>query len=150
VLAALDAVRPTAGVDLAGALERLGAALLRRGIVVVVSDFYLEAADAVRALAGLRARGHDVIAFHVLDPAERDLGLEEAQVLEDLETGERMPVVPAQVRASYRQLVSDHVEALGRECAALDIDFVSLDTAAPLDHALFHFLSRRARRSGQR
>jgi uncharacterized protein (DUF58 family) len=150
VLAALEGVRPTPGVDLVGALERLGAALLRRGIVVVVSDFYLDAADAVRALAGLRARGHDVIAFQVLDPAERDLELEEAQVLEDLETGERMPVVPAALRAAYRDLVSEHIEALGRECTALDIDFTSLDTTAPLDHALFHFLSRRARRSGQR
>jgi len=150
VLAALDRVKPVAGADLARALERLGAALLRRGIVVVVSDFYVEAGEAVRALAGLRARGHDVIAFHVLDPAERDLGLDDPGVLEDLETGERMPVVPAEVRDGYRALVAAHIEAIGRECTALEIDYLALDTATPLDHALFHFLSRRARRTGQR
>ena len=146
VLVVLENVTAVAGVDLAGALDRLGAALTRRGIVVVISDFYLDAADAARALAGLRARGHDVIAFQVLDPVERDLGIEGAQVLEDLETGARMPVVPEQVRGSYRALVEEHVAALGRECTALQVDFTSLGTDDPLDHALFQFLSQRARR----
>jgi uncharacterized protein (DUF58 family) len=150
VMATLETVVATPGADLAAALDRLGAALTRRGIVVVVSDFYLDAVDAARALGGLRARGHDVIAFQVLDTRERTLDLEGAQILVDMESGERMPVIPQQVRASYQALLEDHVAALGRECAARDMDFTSLDTASALDHALFHFLSERARRAGQR
>lgn len=144
-VAALERVVPVAGADLVTALERLGAALLRRGVVVVVSDFYLDAAQAAQALGGLRARGHDVIAFQVLDRAERELDLDGPRVLEDLETGARMPVVPERVRDAYRAVVRDHVTALGDACAAHGVEFRSLDTAAPLDHALFHFLSERAR-----
>jgi uncharacterized protein (DUF58 family) len=146
VVAALARARPAAGADLATALDRLGVALLRRGIVVVVSDFYLEVTEAARALGGLRARGHDVLVFHVLDPREQDLELGDAQVLEDLETGERMPVVPAEVRARYRELVAGHVEALGKACAARDIEYMPLSTAMALDHALFGFLSQRSSR----
>jgi len=150
VLAALGRLRPAAGADLATALERLGAALTRRGIVVVVSDFYLEPGDAARALGGLRARGHEVLAFHLLDPRERDLDLGGAQVLEDLETGARMPVVPERVRERYRELVSGHVAALSDACLARDIEFTSLGTDQPLDHALFRFLSQRTRRGRSR
>jgi uncharacterized protein (DUF58 family) len=145
VVAALERVRPTAGADLATALDRLGAALLRRGVVVVVSDFYLDAGQAAAALGGLRARGHDVIAFQVLDRAERELDLDGPRVLEDLETGARMPVVPERARAAYRTLLREHVTALGDACIAHGVEFVSLDTSAPLDHALFRFLSERAR-----
>ncbi len=150
VVAALERVTPVAGADLARACDRLGAALTRRGIVVVVSDLYLDADAACRALGGLRARGHEVIVFQVLDPVERDLSLDGAQVLVDLETGERMPVVPARVRARYRALLAEHLTALADGCAARDIEFTSLDTTAPLDHALFRFLSQREKRGRAR
>ena len=150
VMATLEGVTVSRGDDLVAALDRLGAALTRRGVVVVVSDFYLDAVDAGRALGGLRARGHDVIAFHLLDPAERALDLKGAQVLEDMETGDRMPVIPEQVRERYRALLDEHVAALERECLALDVDFMSLTTDRPLDHALFRFLSERARRAVRR
>ena len=145
VVAALERVVPSAGADLAGALDRLGTALIRRGIVLVVSDFYLDPVQAAEALGSLRARGHDVIAFQVLDPVERELDLDGPLVLEDLETGARMPVVPDRARAAYRELVREHVAALGDACAAHGVEFTSLDTSAPLDHALFRFLSERAR-----
>jgi len=150
VVAALGRAVPAAGADLARALDRLGTALTRRGIVVVISDFYLEAVDAAKALASLRARGHEVLAFQLLDPRERDLDLGGAQVLEDMETGERLPVVPDRVHADYRRLMDAHVAALASACAARRIEFTSLATDAPLDHALFRFLSQRMRGNRRR
>ena len=47
------------------------------------------------AMRPLRYRGHDVIVFHVLDPAEIDFPFDDAASFEDLETGDRMPIVPA-------------------------------------------------------
>lgn len=144
-VAALARAKPTAGSDLSNALERLGNILLRRSMVVVVSDFYLEIETAMQALGGLRARGHDVIAIQILDPDERLLNLDGAQVLRDLETGQLMPVVPSEVRERYRELIDQHVAQLTDGCVARGIDFVSLDTSQPLDLALFHFLARRSR-----
>ena len=88
----------------------------------------------------LRFRGHDVIVFHVLDPAEIDFPFDEAASFEDLESGDRMPVVPEALREQYRALVQAHIAALGRLFTDSRIDYALFNTSVPLDHALFHYL----------
>ena len=46
----LECVEPGPGGEMGSCLEALAGALIRRGIVVVVSDFYLPPDEAVRAL----------------------------------------------------------------------------------------------------
>lgn len=149
VLHALQRLRPGGRGDLSRALARAGEVLQRRGIVVVLSDFYVEPEAASLALAGLRTRGHDVIALQVLDPLERDLArdpaLELGVVLEDAESAERLPVLPAEQAAAYRALLDDHVSTLTRACGERGVDFSCLDSAAPLDEALRGYLLGRAR-----
>ena len=119
----------------------------RRGVVVVISDFY-EPPNAVRsALAHLRGRGNDIIAFHVLDRAEREFPFEQASGFRDLETGVTIPVVPEGARARYRELVEAHVDSLSHLLAQAGVDYTLLDTARPLDDALFAYLSDRQRLS---
>jgi hypothetical protein len=55
------------------ALRRVTSLLARRGLVVLVSDLLLERDLALTALRYLRHRGHQVIVFHVMDPAEIEL-----------------------------------------------------------------------------
>jgi uncharacterized protein (DUF58 family) len=145
VLHALDRV----GEGRAGAIRPplLKAAELfrRRGLVAVISDLY-EEPDVVReAVLGLQGRGSDLIVFHVLDPAEIQFPYDRACSFEDVETGQRMPVVPEYVREQYRSLVAEHVARLGRELGEGRVDYALLDTSLPLDQALFAFLSRRER-----
>ncbi len=128
---------------LLGVTERLR----RRGIVALVSDLYDEPQAVVDAVKPLRYRGHDVVVFHVLDPAEVDFPFDEAASFQDLETGERLPVVPDALREQYRSLVRDHIETLGRLFKDNRIDYALFNTAVPLDYALFHYLSSRERLS---
>jgi len=144
ILRTLDRARAKAGGDLLRALERLSERLGRRGIVVVISDFYADPADVAVALDALRVHGHDVIALHVLDPLERDLALPGPTVLEDLETGERVPVTP-KGRFAYRALVDAHVDALTRALGDRRIDYDCFVTDRPLDDMLWRYLSNRAR-----
>lgn len=132
--------------DLPAACERLASLPGRRGIAVLVSDFYCEPEHALGALDNLRLRGHDVIALHVLDPMECDLDLSAPDVLEDLETGVRIPVTPSG-RARYGELVQAHVDALDRGCRERGMDYACLVTDRPLDEMLWHYLSQRARLS---
>jgi uncharacterized protein (DUF58 family) len=125
------------------AAERLS----RRGIVLVVSDFYEEPDQVMAALRLLRGRGHDVMVFHVLDPAELELPFDEPTSFEDLETGERLPVLPQRLRAGYRDVVQAHVAELERRISAERMDYLLLDTSKPLDHALFRYLTIRERRA---
>lgn len=144
ILQALDQARAEGRGDVIQALSRIGERLGRRGIVVVISDFYAAPQDIAVALDSLRVRGHDVIALHVLDPFERDLALSDPTVFEDLESGERLPVTP-KGRAAYRQLVDRHVDALSRALGDRRIDYDCFVTDRPLDDMLWRYLSNRAR-----
>jgi uncharacterized protein (DUF58 family) len=125
-------------------MGQLAERLRRRGIVVVVSDFYADTDEVTRALDALRLRGHDVSAFHLLDPLEQDLVLDEPTVLRDLETGAQVPVSPSQ-RKDYRDKVSAHVAALTKACGERQLDYTCLPTDQPLDAVLMRYLSDRAR-----
>ncbi|HEY6805681.1 MAG TPA: DUF58 domain-containing protein [Pyrinomonadaceae bacterium] len=126
-------------------LHQLADALTRRGIVVIISDFYDEPDRLKDAFQHLRFKGHDLIAFHILDQNELDFNFSDpVLLLEDAETQEQMPVLPDVVMNGYRERMRKHVEDM-RLCAASNhVDYELLTTKQPLDYALFSFLSRRS------
>jgi uncharacterized protein (DUF58 family) len=146
ILHTLDKARPGKQTDFAKPLNQVGHFLHRRGIVAIISDFYDDPEQIVKHVRELAFQGNDVVLFHVLDPDEIDLKLEESSVLEDLETGERIEVVPEYAGSQYRQLIRDHIEKLQYDCRAAHIDYALMDTSRPLDFALFTYLSARKRR----
>jgi uncharacterized protein (DUF58 family) len=126
-------------------LLRAAEASRRRGIIVLISDLYEDPETALKAARALQHKGSDLIVFHVLDPAELDFPYQVAANYEDLETGEKMPIVPEYVRAQYRKVVQEHVETLQRKLGENRVDYCLLDTRTPLDTALVRYLSRRER-----
>jgi uncharacterized protein (DUF58 family) len=128
---------------LSASLSRIADALPRRSIVVLLSDLYEDPDTLIPSLAGLKARGHDVIVLHLLDPAELAFPFAGAAPFEDLESGEKISVVPERQRAQYRALLDAHLTALRDRCAAGAIDYWLGDTSRPLDFALFEYLTRR-------
>ena len=93
-------------------LHKLAEHFGRRGVLVVISDFYEDPETVVDAVTPLRFRGNDLIVFHVLDPAELEFGFTDAQPFEDLESGDQMPVVPEAIREEYRLAGRAHMDAL--------------------------------------
>ena len=146
ILHTLQRLQPGTGRGtLAPPLLRIADRLRRRGLTVLVSDLYEEPDAVMEAIKPLRSRGQDLIVFHLLDPTELDFPFGDATNFEELETGDRLPVVPGSVRDRYRELVRDHVDTLARRFRESRVDYVALNTGEPLDHALFHFLSARER-----
>ncbi len=131
--------------DLAAPLARAAAHLGGRGIVVVVSDLYAEPAAAIDAVRRLRGAGNELLLFHVLDPSELDFPYADPGAFEDAETGATMTVVPAAVRARYRERVRAHVAELGRLARAHRVDYALFDTGEPLERALVRYLAGRGR-----
>ena len=130
---------------LARPLHKAGEACHRRGLMVLVSDLYEDPRAVLDAVALLGHRGSDLIVFHVLDPAELEFPFDQPAAYEDLESGERIPVVPDAVRERYRALVAEHIATLSRVLGENRIDYALFDTSKPLDHALASFLTRRER-----
>jgi len=121
--------------------------LSRKGIMVLVSDFYEEPDAVMEAVVPLRSRGHDVIVFHVLDPAELEFPFQDASGFEDMESGEQIPVIPAKLRDEYLALLRAHLAELEDRFTASGVDYQLLDASKPLDMALFRYLSARERLS---
>jgi hypothetical protein len=117
----------------------------RRGVLVLVSDLYEEPDAIMESIGPLRFRGHDMVVFHLLDPAELNFEYADPSAFEDLESGEQIPVVPEALAAQYRALVQTHVTALTERFSANRIDYTLINTSSPLDHALFSYLSTRER-----
>ena len=130
-------------------LHKLAEHFGRRGVLVVISDFYEDPEEIVDAVTPLRFRGNDLIVFHVLDPAELEFGFTDAQAFEDLESGEQMPVVPDALRKEYVSLVNAHIDALQQRFSEVRVDYTLLDTSKPLDHALYRYLGGRAEEDAQ-
>jgi uncharacterized protein (DUF58 family) len=146
VLHTLDRQKPGRPGSLKEPLHKMAEHFGRRGVIVVISDFYEDPDTIVDAVTPLRFRGNDLIVFHVLDPAELEFGFSDAQAFEDLETGEQMPVVPDALRKEYIELVNAHCEALRSKFSEVRVDYTLLNTSQPLDHALFRYLSSREKR----
>jgi uncharacterized protein (DUF58 family) len=150
VLHVLDGVEAGRAGSLAEPLLQITELMGRKGIFVVVSDFYEDADTVFRSVSLLKARGHDVIVFHVLDPAELTFPFQDPSAFEDLETGDQIPVIPERLREEYLRLVQAHVTELNDRFAGVRIDYQLLDTSQPLDLALFAYLAARERLSRTR
>jgi uncharacterized protein (DUF58 family) len=131
-------------------LKKLAESMRRRSIVLLISDLYEEPDAIISALTNVRGRGNDLIVFQLLDHSEIDFTFTDATNFIDLETGEKMPVIPDYLRDSYRQVVAEHTATLERRTREQGIDYQLFDTSKPLDQALFTFLLARERLGGRR
>jgi len=121
--------------------------LRRKGILVLISDFYYSSEDVLDAVRLLQSPGHDVIVFHVLDPAELEFPFEGASNFRDMESGDEMPLIPTKVREGYLNQLSEHRAVLHDRFTSAQVDYAVLDTSKPLDQALFRLLLHREKRS---
>jgi len=143
--------RPATGhkTDLAAPLERITSLIRRRALVALVSDFLAPIDQLERKLVALGACGHEVSVFQVLDPAERNLGLEQPSVFEDIETQRTLYLDPAAARYGYMKMFGMHCDALRAMCRKLGIGYHLVPTDQPLETALFSFLQERMKRGRQ-
>jgi hypothetical protein len=93
----------------------------------------------------VRGRGNDMIVFHLLDPRELNFSFSDASNFIDMETGDKMPVIPEYLRQQYRELVRQHTDTLAKRMGESRADYAVFDTSKPLDRALFAFLGARQR-----
>jgi uncharacterized protein (DUF58 family) len=126
-------------------LRKLTESLRRRSIILLISDLYEEPDAVLTALANVRGRGSDLIIFHLLDRTELEFPFADATNFVDLETGERMPVIPDYLRVQYREVVAEHTATLERRMREQRMDYALFDTSKPLDQALFTYLLARER-----
>jgi len=146
LLSGLERAEPVARTNLAKPLAHFQELLHRRGIAIIISDFYESPESIVRTIEPLRFHGNEVVLFHVLDPKEIRPELRGPAILVDLETDERLEVIPEYARTDYRRKIDHHIEQLRSRTRAAGMDYYLLVTDQPLDSALRDYLAIRGGR----
>lgn len=147
ILHTLGRSKATGVGQLKSSLEKVAHITTRAGIVVLVTDCYEDPDVIGRAVDVLRARRHDVILFHLIDPAERDLPGGAVATFEDAETAVRVPLRPDELRGKYRKLFEAHRREITNRMLGAGADYVPIFTDQPLDGALYEYLDARLLRS---
>jgi uncharacterized protein (DUF58 family) len=115
----------------ATALGQAARLVTRRGMVLLVSDLLVDPEPVISALRGLRAAGHDVVVFHVMDPAERDFGMTGEAQFTDPESALAVPAAAEDVRAAYRDTVTEVVTEWRESLAAMGASYELVLTDQP-------------------
>ena len=145
ILRELERMKPGGRTALGESLHHLAERVRRRGLVILFSDLMAPPEAVLSGLAHFRHRQHEVLVFHILDPAERAFDFSEPATFVDQETGEEVALEPWEVRGSYKDKMGAWLERYRSECRRTQVDYVALDTSTPYEEALFAYLEKRRR-----
>ena len=145
LLATLDRLKLGNKTDVSKPLHILADSIVKRGMVVMISDLLDDPGRVVDGLRHFRFRGTDVIVFHLLDHDELTFPFERAARFRDMEMGDELMAVPAVVRADYLAELERTINTYKRDLSSAGIDYRLIDTSEPLEFALMSYLSSRSR-----
>jgi uncharacterized protein (DUF58 family) len=143
LLHAIEACQTGTRTDFAKPFAHFLNFMRRRGLVVVISDYYERPEAIIKTIEPLRFRGNEVILFHVLDPQEIAPKFGEPVLLTDMETSGTVEVSPEYARSEYRQRIDSHIHALRDQAKSAGMDYFLMDTGRPLDEGLREYLGVR-------
>jgi len=146
LLAGLEHAEARARTDFAKPMRYFLEFLKRRGIVLIVSDFWESPESIIRTIEPLRFHGNEVILFHVLDPEDVRPSLNRPSILVDMETDSQMEVTPDYSKKEYRAKIETHLTDLRNRAQAAGLSYHLLMTNRPLDDALREYLTLRGGR----
>ncbi len=126
--------------------HELAERLKKRGVVMILSDFFDNVKSLLAGLKHFHHRRHDVVLLHVLDPAELDFPFQRPTQFQGLEEFPDVMTDPQALRRAYLKELGAFQQALREGCRAMNMDYELMRTDRPLDAALRSFLAGRMAR----
>lgn len=146
LMLALEASPEGSSTDLGPPLQHIAEVLTKRGMIILISDLLTSIDRLEPELGYLCAGGHDVVVFHILDPAELNFDFSSPALFQDIETGRNMYVNPPDAQVSYKHMLDKHLSTTKSACQKLGVDYHLFSTDRPFDLALLDFLHDRLHR----
>ncbi len=140
LLRALETLAPAGPTDLARAIDYLAEVVRRRAMVVVLSDLFDQPTAILDRMRHLRARGHEVVVFHLLDPDELAFPFEGLTLFESLEDERRLLCDTRATKRSYLRELRGFLDTWQRAAVDANLTYSVTDTSRPLDRILSEFL----------
>jgi uncharacterized protein (DUF58 family) len=132
--------------DLAAPLKRIVEVVRKRSLMVMISDLLAPIESLEKNLTSLAACGHDIMLFHILDPAELTFQFDKAIMFRDVESGRDLFIDPATARKEYLRQLNAHNAAVLATCQQLGVSYRRFATDRALELAMFDFMRERMQR----
>ncbi len=146
ILASMDVNDAAERTDLFRIFQEFSGHVKRRGLVIVLSDFFDDRVRLMQGLKFLRFLKHEVILLQVLTPQELDFPFEDYSQFVDLETEASLRIDPRLIREKYRGMLQRYLHDFSQECRFHRIDYALFRTDEPFELNLSRFLTMRAKR----
>ena len=125
-------------------LHEVAERIHKRGLVILISDFFDEPQDIIESLHHFDFRQHELVLLHVLADEELTFPFKNFQRFRDLEGVESMlRIDPQAVRAAYLEKVRNFIKQMETASGKLQADYVPINTKTPLRDSLLRYLGRR-------
>jgi uncharacterized protein (DUF58 family) len=148
LLHVMEGVRAEEKTNTGPIFHELAERLKKRGVVLILSDLFDDIPAMLTGLKHLRHKRHDVIVFHILDPAELDFPFRDMTLFKGLEAEPQLLTDPRALRAAYLEEFGRFLAEVKRGCLANRVDYAQIRTDQPMDVALSNFLAGRMKRLG--
>jgi uncharacterized protein (DUF58 family) len=124
----------------------------QRGLIVLISDLFVDTDTLAESLKHFRHRRHEVVVMHVMHRDELTFPFDSNTMFKGLEIDAQVLTEPRALRKAYLAELDKFTDRVRRTCSMAGIDYVPLSTADPLDAALSGYLAARLkhRRGGAR
>ncbi len=124
-------------------MMELASRIPRRGMVILISDLIDDLDGIVQGLARFAFDRHDVLVFHVMDPAELQFPYEGLTRFKDPESAQQIISNPRHARKRYMEELTVFLETCRRKCRERDISYELCATDSPYEMILSRFLDER-------
>ncbi len=145
ILKEIHNVQPSSTTNTANCLNSISEKIKRRGLVILISDFFDDIDSVLNVLKRFHYKKNDVIVFQILDPIEESFAFEKNAVFIDMETDEELTTQPHQIQKAYADAFTDYLERIKKECLNFGIEYNLINTTQPFDTALLSFIKKRSR-----
>lgn len=143
VLTTLSKLTPSGSWAPHTVIARAAELLRRRGVLLMLSDFYDNEAATLTELKRAARRGHEAAMLQIMSRAEIEFPYSGGTEFEDLETSTRRIVDAATIARGYRARVAEFLETWRTGARAGGIDYALMTTDRPPNDALRGYLIRR-------
>jgi len=143
ILKNLATVQASEKTNTAESLSEAAEKIKRKGLVIIISDFFDDINSVLKALKHFSYKKNEVIVFQILDPMERTFSFGKDAIFKDLETGDELTTQPYQIQKAYREAMSEFTNRIKTECLNSNIDYNLIETSDPYDKALLRYIQKR-------
>jgi uncharacterized protein (DUF58 family) len=145
IIGKLDSLTAQSHTHCGAAIDTLACGIRKRGMCILISDFFDNPELIRQGLRHLRFKRQDVILLQILDTTEFQFQKIGNYRFRDIESGSELRMDGLTATKYFTKGMTEHTELLRSMCKELKINYEMITTAEPFSNALLRVLEKRGR-----